>query len=121
MRLKYPKNMFLGISVAALLVGMVFLGGYANIKPANTQPPIKACQASGSCCPASAPMASYQAATDAQMASTDDSGTLCPKPCCAGDAAEGCDNPCPIPCPKPCCRTADSTGCPMSAAENNVK
>ena len=135
MSFKYPKNVIVGFSVvAALLAATVLLGGYAGSKPADTQAPAKACQASGSCCPMMAQTASYPAATAAQIASTDDSGTpcttACPKPCCAGEGAEGCDNPCPIPCPKPCCAedapkgcsgAAGSTGCPMSTAENDVQ
>jgi hypothetical protein len=133
MSLKYPKNVIVGVSViAALLAATVLLGGYANSKPADSQAPVKACQASGSCCPAMAQTASYQAMMAAQIASTDDSGkpctTVCPKPCCAGENAEGCcDNPCPIPCPKPCCAeegccgTAGATGCPMTAVEADTQ
>lgn len=127
MSFKYPKNVIVGVSIVAALLGAtVLLGGYANIKPAVMQAPTKGCPASGSCCPGMAQTASYQATMAAQMASTDDSGTSCPKPCCAGDPAEGCDNPCPKPCcadeaPKGCCGTAEATGCPMSAAENNVQ
>ncbi len=132
MSIKYPKNVIVVISVvAALLAGTVLLSGYANSKPADTQAPAKACQASAGCCPMMADSAGCPKMMAAQMASTDGSGMDCPKPCCAGGNADGiCDNPCPIPCPKPCCvedgpqgccGTAGSTGCPMTAAETEVQ
>lgn len=115
MSIKYPKNVIVGVSIVAALLGAtVLLGGYANIKPAVTdsQAPVKACQASGSFCPAMAQPAS-QAMAAAQMVSTDHSGkpctTVCPKPCCADDA------------PKGCCGASEPTECPMSAAENNIQ
>jgi hypothetical protein len=121
MSFKYPKNVILGVSVvAALLAATVLLGGYANSKPADT--------AKVGCCPATGKMAACPQMTAMQGESTDCSKTpcteSCPKPCCAGENAEGvCDNPCPIPCPKPCCVEggccvkAEATGCcPAEAA-----
>jgi hypothetical protein len=133
MSLKYPKKVIVGFGVVAALLGATILfSGYANIKA--TEQPVISCQGAGSCCPMMAQTASCPKVTAAQMASTHGSGTpcttRCPKPCCAGGAAESCDNPCPIPCPKPCCAedtpkgccgTAGSTGCPMAAAESNVQ
>lgn len=125
MSFKNPKNLIVVISViAALMAGTVLLGGYANSKPADNEAPVKACQGNMAGCPMMT-----------QMASTDGSGTPCttgcPKPCCAGENAEGCcENPCPIPCPKPCCAEDGPkgccgmdgmTGCPMTAAEADTQ
>jgi hypothetical protein len=124
MGFKNPKNLIVVISAAAaLLAATVLLSGYANSKA--SEEPVITCQATG-CCPASARIASYQATTAAQMASTDISGTpcitVCPKPCCAENPYDGCcDNPCPIPCPKPCCEKAGSTVCPIAVPESNVQ
>jgi len=126
MSFKYPKNVIVGVSVvAALLAATVLLGGYANSKPADTQAPVKACQASGAGCPMMAMQAESTGCPKTPCI------TGCPKPCCAGENAEGvCDNPCPIPCPKPCCAEdapkgccgmAGATGCPMTAAEADVQ
>jgi hypothetical protein len=128
MSFKYPKNVIAGVGIiAAFLAATVLLGGYVNSKAAEE--PVVACQASGGCCPMMAQMASCPKMIAAQMASTDDSATpcttCCPKPCCAGENAEGvCDNPCPIPCPKPCCAEegcCGSTGCPKTAAEDTTQ
>ena len=113
MSFKYPKNVIVGVSViAALLAATVLLGGYANSKPADAEAPVIACQASGAGCP----MMAMQA--DSTGCSKTPCAEGCPKPCCAGENAEGaCDNPCPIPCPKPCCAeegccgTAEAKGC----------
>lgn len=132
MGFRYPKKVIFSVSVVAALLGAtVLLGGYANIKPAVMQAPAKCCSAAGSCCPGGAQTASYQPTMAAQIVSTDDSGrdsaVDCPKLCCAGDVAEDCDNPsCPKPCCvdetlKGCCGTPEETGCPISAAENNVQ
>jgi len=133
MSFKYPKNVIVVFSaVAALLGATVLLGGYASSNLADAQAPAKACQASGSGCPMMVASAECPKMMASQMASTDDSVMPCtegcPKPCCIGENAEGCcDNPCPIPCPKPCCGeegccgAAGTTGCPMTAAENNVQ
>jgi hypothetical protein len=135
MSIKYPKNVIVIVGVvAALLAATVLLGGYASSKPADTQAPAKACQGGMAGCPMMADSAGCPMMA-AQAASTDDSGKPCtmgcPKPCCAGENAEGlCDNPCPIPCPKPCCAEdtpegccgmAGTTGCPMTAAEADVQ
>jgi hypothetical protein len=124
MGFKYPKKVIAGVGlVAVLLAATVLLSGYANSKAAEE--PVITCQGPGSCCPMAAQTASCPKMAAAQMASTDGSATPCttgcPKPCCAGEAVEGCDNPCPIPCPKPCCEKAGTTVCPMAAAESNVQ
>lgn len=114
MNIKYPKNVIVGFSVvAALLAATVLLSGYAINKPADAETPVKA----GCCTGADAgcPMMASTAANPQMMATQADS-TDCPKPCCAGDNAEGaCDNPCPIPCPKPCCAEDAPKGCCGSA------
>ncbi len=134
MSFKNPKNLIVVVSVvAALLAGTVLLGGYAYSNAADNEAPAKGCQASGStgCCPSmanSAPNSTVFALVSGEVQTETESGcsgtpcaTGCPKPCCAGENAEGCDNPCPIPCPKPCCGTSGSTGCPMTAAKTAVQ
>ena len=128
MSFKNPKNLIVVVSViAAFMAGTCLLGGYASSKPADTDAPVKACQAKAGGCPMMAGSGAV-AKMAAQDESTDCTKTPCaegcPKPCCAGGNAEGCcDNPCPIPCPKPCCAeegpkgccgTAGATGCPMT-------
>lgn len=139
MSFKNPKKLIVvGVVVAALLAGTVLLGGYAisNAAVSDTEAPVKACQAteSSGCCPAKANAEANTAANSTVFAlvsgevqtATDSSGTPsttdCPKPCCADENAEGCDNPCPKPCcaedgPKGCGETAGATGCPMTAAK----
>ena len=136
MSFKNPGNLIAVVGVvAALLAGTVLLGGYAVSKPAVTEAPAKACQASGNM--AGCPMMAQTASCPKMMADQAESTgcprtpcmTGCPKPCCAGENAEGvCDNPCPIPCPKPCCAEdapkgccGTSGGCPMTAAEADVQ
>ncbi|HUT45520.1 MAG TPA: hypothetical protein VMX36_04510 [Sedimentisphaerales bacterium] len=129
MSFKNPKNLIVVVSVvAALLAGTVLLGGYAISKPADTEAPVKACQATGSGCPMMAASAGCPKMADAGQTGMPCT-TCCPKPCCAGGNADGiCDNPCPIPCPKPCCAEegccgmAGTTGCcPMTAVETAVE
>ena len=133
MSFKNPKNLIVVVSVvAALMAGTVLLGGYAKSNATDNEAPVKACQATASegCCPSMANTAAFAQVTGDVQTATGCSGTPCktgcPKPCCAGENAEGCDNPCPIPCPKPCCAedgpkgccgTAGATGCPMTAAK----
>ena len=133
MGFKYPKKVIAGVGVVAfLLAATVLLSGYANSRAAEE--PIITCQAQGSCCPMTAQTTSCPKMAASEMALTDGSvkpcTTGCPKPCCAGEAVEGCDNPCPIPCPKPCCAddapkgcctAAGSTGCPMSTAQTTAQ
>ena len=124
MGFKYPKKVIAGVGiVAVLLAATVLLSGYANSRAAEE--PIITCQGPGSCCAATAQTASCPKVAAAEMASTDGAvrpcTTGCPKPCCAGEAVEGCDNPCPIPCPRPCCEKAGTTDCPMAGAESNVQ
>ncbi len=133
MSFKNPKNLIVVVSVvAALMAGTVLLGGYANSKTADSKTPVKACQATktSGCCPAIANTAAnstvFALVSGEVQTATDSSGTPsttdCPKPCCADENAEGCDNPCPKPCcaedgPKGCGETAGATGCPMTAAK----
>ena len=113
MSFKYPKNVIVVVSVlAALMAGTVLLGGYANSKPADTEAPAKACQATASkgCCPSMANSAAF-----AQVSGEVPTATDCPKPCCGED--------CPKPCcaEKPaegCCGTSGMAGCPKTAAKN---
>ena len=124
MGFKYPKKVIAGVGIVAfLLAATVLLSGYANSRAAEE--PIITCQGPGSCCAATAQTASCPKVAAAEMASTDGAvrpcTTGCPKPCCAGEAVEGCDNPCPIPCPRPCCEKAGTTDCPMAGAESNVQ
>ena len=107
MSFKNPKNLIVVVSVvAALLAGTVLLGGYAVSKPADTEAPVKACQAKVdmACCPMTAQTAScpkMAAQNETSVCPKTPCTTECPKPCCVEEGC--CETPCPIPCPKPCC------------------
>ena len=125
MSIKYPRNVIVGVSVTAvLLAATVLIGGYATSKPADTTAPSKQ-----GCCPAMGNMAACPQMTAMQAESTGCDKTPCtedcPKPCCAGENAEGaCGNSCPKPCcakeaPQGCCGTAETQGC--CAAQTNTQ
>ena len=116
----FAKNLIVGVSVVivVLLATTILLGGYAIIKPADAETTAKVgcCPASGAGCPMMASSAANTQMMAMQAESTDCPKTPCkedcPKPCCAGEKAEGaCDNPCPVPCPKPCCAEDAPKGC----------
>jgi hypothetical protein len=123
MSLKSPKNLviFVGI-VAALLVGTVLLGNYANIVTAesNIDSQAKTEQATFPTCPKAKAHFAENTKTSCPQAGAGFDAEACPlgrtKPCCAEDVAKsGCGKPCPLDCTKPCCAEQTKTGCcPMS-------
>ena len=130
MSLKSPKNLvvFVGI-VAALLVGTVLLGNYANIVTAesDTNSQVKAEQATFPTCPkAKAHFAENAKASCPQVGAGFDA-EACPlgrtKPCCAEDVPKtGCGKTCSLDCTRPCCAEQTKTGCcPMSNPSQAAK
>lgn len=130
MSLKSPKNLviFVGI-VAALLVGTVLLGNYANIVTAEsgTNSQAKAEQATFPTCPKAKAHFAENAKASCPHAGTGFDAEACPlgrtKPCCAGDVAKsGCGRPCPLDCTRLCCAEQTKTGCcPMSSPSPTTK
>ncbi|MHC4126430.1 MAG: hypothetical protein ACYSRR_08275 [Planctomycetota bacterium] len=118
MSFKNPKNLIVVVGVvAALMAGTVLLGGYVVGQSADTEAPVKTCQASDSkgCCPSMANSAAFATVSGdvpiatgcTKMPCTEG----CQKPCCAEDSDGCCEKPCPIPCPKPCCAEDTPKGC----------
>ena len=125
MSLKSPKNLviFVGI-VAALLVGTVLLGNYANIVTAESNTDS---QATAPTCPKEQAHFAENAKASCPHAGAGFDAEACPlgrtKPCCAEDVPKsGCGKPCPLDCTKPCCAEQTKTGCcPMSSPSQAAK
>lgn len=121
MSLRNKKNLVIVVGVvAALLVGTVLLGGYANIVPAKSDAgsQVMVCQAAGgkACCAVGDNLAACPKASGAEQTSKSCCGqpcTLgCPKPCCSGEGATSCcGTSCPFECPRPCCAGEAATSC----------
>jgi hypothetical protein len=120
MSLKNPRNLvIIGAVVAALLVGTVLLGGYANIISAESDAgsQAEACLATNSkTCPITkACLAENEKVSCAQKAGAGFDAETCPlgrtEPCCAEEIKSLCGKSCPLDCTMPCCAGEAVSGC----------